>query len=387
MFEQFPCYEMINEGFSGIKMYDREQEESTEPIPTPSHPQGFTWGSDMFSFEDTDSFSSNDQQTLMNSLSDSNTSKTTLIVKLRDSIDVIASPILLESLQRYIEAITPTMELLHPLTVINHLHFSSLDRVEEKYTLKKEKSLDLQDKILTSDSLASEKKMKKNQGQPVQSVTRTFEKSVSSSVQGSLFLPKINIMILQASVVEEICAFSALDNVKDITCVSFLALGIQETSFKIHKTSQSKKTVQVLSSNNNKLPLSKKRKSKYKKIAQLPLGTLAFESSEIQLEEVIMTGSINKVHAQLRRLKNDSSLLKDASITAIPDHRSQVFFEYLNVPKFCFDDYNLKESQEISGDSQEIHPLGFNMGEAGLEGIQLKARVNILIFDRKSKEK
>ena len=194
-------------------------------------------------------------------------------------------------------------------------------------------------------------------------------------------------MILQASVVEEICAFSALDNVKDITCVSFLALGIQETSFKIHKTSQSKKTVQVLSSNNNKLPLSKKRKSKYKKIAQLPLGTLAFESSEIQLEEVIMTGSINKVHAQLRRLKNDSSLLKDASITAIPDHRSQVFFEYLNVPKFCFDDYNLKESQEISGDSQEIHPLGFNMGEAGLEGIQLKARVNILIFDRKSKEK
>ena len=372
VFEQFPCYEMISEGFSCIKMYDKDQEENSDPIPTPSHPQGFTWGSDMFSFDDTDSFSSNDQQTLMNSLSDSNTSKTTMIVKLRDSIDVIASPILLESLQRYIEAITPTVELLHPLTVINHLQFSSLDRVEEKNTLKKEKSLDLQDKILTTDSLTSEKKVKKSQGPPLQSVTRTFEKSVSSSIQGSLFLPKINIMILQASVVEEICAFSALDNVKDITCVSFLALGIQETSFKIHKTSQSKKTVQVLSSQNNKLPLSKKRKSKYKKIAQLPLGTLAFESSETQLEEIIMTGSINKVHAQLRRLKNDSSLLKDASITAIPDHRSQVFFEYLNVPKFGYDDvYDLHESQESFG-SSEIHPLGFNMCEAGLEGIQLK---------------
>ena len=291
VFEQFPCYEMMSEGFSCIKMFDRDQEENNDPIPTPSHPQGFTWGSDMFSFDDTDSFSSNDQQTLINSLSDSNTSKTTLIVKLRDSIDVIASPILLESLQRYIEAITPTVELLHPLTVINHLHFSSLDRVEEKNTLKKEKSLDLQDKILTTDSLTSEKKVKKPQGQPLQSVTRTFEKSVSSSIQGSLFLPKINIMVLQASVVEEICAFSALDNVKDITCVSFLALGIQETSFKIHKTSQSKKTVQVLSSHNNRLPLSKKRKSKYKKIAQLPLGTLAFESSETQLEEIIMTGT------------------------------------------------------------------------------------------------
>lgn len=34
-------------------------------------------------------------------------------------------------------------------------------------------------------------------------------------------------MVIQASVVEEMCAFSALDNVRDITCVSLLALGIQ----------------------------------------------------------------------------------------------------------------------------------------------------------------
>ena len=33
--------------------------------------------------------------------------------------------------------------------------------------------------------------------------------------------------------------------VRDITCVSLLSLGIKETSFKFHKTSQSKKTVQV----------------------------------------------------------------------------------------------------------------------------------------------
>ena len=85
--------------------------------------------------------------------------------------------------------------------------------------------------------------------------------------------------------------------------------------------------MQVLSQN-NKTPFSKKRKSKYKKIAQLPLGILAFESSETQLEEIMMNGSINKVHAQLRGLKNDSSLLQNAAIAAIPNHRSQVFFEY-----------------------------------------------------------
>ena len=161
--------------------------------------------------------------------------------------------------------------------------------MEEKNTLKKEKSLDLQDKVVTNEEAKN-----KSQGPPFQTISRTFEKSVSSSIQGSLHLPNINVMVLQASVVEEICAFSALDNMKDITCVSLLSLGIQETSFKFHKTSQSKKIVQVLSPN-NKMPSGKKRKSKYKKIAQLPLGTLAFESSETQSEEIMMNGSIAKV--------------------------------------------------------------------------------------------
>jgi hypothetical protein len=33
-----------------------------------------------------------------------------------------------------------------------------------------------------------------------------------------------------------------------------------------------------------------------------------------------------KLHAQLRRLRNESSVLKDAVITAIPSHYSRVFF-------------------------------------------------------------
>ena len=273
-------------------MWNREpadQKKPPEPFPTPSHPQGFSWTwEDMSGTEEDTSSSSAGRQTLLHSLSDSNTSKATIVVRFRDSVDIVASPIMLESLQRYIEALAPTMELLHPLSVINHLHWASLDRVEEKNSLKKEKSLDLQDgKVVTSDS---------KPGLPYQSISRTFEKSVSSSVQGSLHLPKVNVMVLQASVVEEMCAFSALDNVKDITCVSLLALGIQDTSFRFQKTSQSKKIVQVLSQESRLPGSKKKRKTKYKKIAQLPLGTLAFESSETQLEEIMMNGSISKVY-------------------------------------------------------------------------------------------
>ena len=50
----------------------------------------------------------------------------------------------------------------------------------------------------------------------------------------------------------------------------------------------------------------------------------SFESSETQLEEILMTGSLDKVHAQLRRLRNDCSILQDAAITAVPNHKSKV---------------------------------------------------------------
>ena len=36
----------------------------------------------------------------------------------------------------------------------------------------------------------------------------------NNCLQASLNLPKVNVMVLQASVVEEMCAFSALDRVK-----------------------------------------------------------------------------------------------------------------------------------------------------------------------------
>jgi hypothetical protein len=50
-----------------------------------------------------------------------------------------------------------------------------------------------------------------------------------------------------------------------------------------------------------------------------------------------MTGSLQKMHAQLRRLRNDSSILKDAYITAIPNHKSKVSDKNVeNVKPNCF---------------------------------------------------
>lgn len=50
------------------------------------------------------------------------------------------------------------------------------------------------------------------------------------------------------------------------------------------------------------------------------------ESCEKQQQQLVIFLNIGKVHTQLRRLKNESSILDDAIITAIPNYKSKVLF-------------------------------------------------------------
>ena len=87
MLDLFPQFEVLEEGFSSINMYDNDQGDSVKdgPIPTPSHPQGFSWGSEIFNSVDTDSEQDDSSElhkkTLLNTICDGNTSKSTIIVQ------------------------------------------------------------------------------------------------------------------------------------------------------------------------------------------------------------------------------------------------------------------------------------------------------------------
>lgn len=67
-----------------------------------------------------------------------------------------------------------------------------------------------------------------------------------------------------------------------------------------------------------------KSKSKGRQAVDLLAEPVYIETSERQQEENMASVKVNRVHVQLRRLKNESALLKDASVTAIPNHRSKV---------------------------------------------------------------
>ena len=134
----FPTFDIVEEGFSSINMVDRE-DEPYAPKETGKKRSG----------EETSShYTDPSAPGLETVFFDNNTSKTTIIVKFKGSVDMVLCPMVLESIQRMFEALTPTFQLLHPVSVINHLHSAALDRVEAKNTLKKEKSLDLQEKLV-----------------------------------------------------------------------------------------------------------------------------------------------------------------------------------------------------------------------------------------------
>lgn len=92
-------------------------------------------------------------------------SRTTVIVKLKGDVDIMISPMVLESLQRFIDVITPTLATLHPLTILNHLHSECISRVEDANILKQDQSLSYWSQVQTSSKRSTaERNLKNGQG-------------------------------------------------------------------------------------------------------------------------------------------------------------------------------------------------------------------------------
>merc|ERR1711953_497139 len=146
---------MLEEGLSCIKMSTKDMIfEEQEPL-TPKQTHVFDW--DKIIEEDEEELNEEGEESSPPTLGSSSnveeildtTSKTTIIVKFKGAIDIVITPVVLESVQRMFDSLTPPFQSLHPVSVVNHLHSQSLDRVENKNSLmKKEKSLDMQEKFL-----------------------------------------------------------------------------------------------------------------------------------------------------------------------------------------------------------------------------------------------
>ncbi|KAL1451393.1 hypothetical protein WDU94_005774 [Cyamophila willieti] len=91
-------------------------------------------------------------------------------------IDIFITPLSLESLQRFIDALTPTLASVHPLTVLNHLHMSCIGIVEAANVLKRDQYLSQFYKRGGSKRSTAERKSKPGDLLPC----HTYEESIAS---------------------------------------------------------------------------------------------------------------------------------------------------------------------------------------------------------------
>ena len=109
-------------------------------------------------------------------------------------------------------------------------------------------------------------------------------------------------ILLQASVVEEIISFSALDNIRDLTCVSLFAICLDEVTARLYLGKQAREIVQtfhkpaVLTNQKKVNKITKAFLSGHQTTAVVTdIGggeTVYIETSEKQQEEIIITLNI-----------------------------------------------------------------------------------------------
>nr|XP_034186923.1 transmembrane protein KIAA1109 isoform X7 [Osmia lignaria] len=397
-----PKFETVTEGFTSLKMITRSDGSpvASSSNKTPTHP--YIWDSSTLNQMEGEVHHTTHNEEELLTVQNESGSRTTVIVKFKGDVDIMLSPMVLECLQRFIDAIIPTLATLHPLTILNHLHNECIGKVEDANILKQDQSLSYWSQVQTSSKRSTaERNIKNGQGDDKRKIalqTNVYEESIMTQVQGSIILPKMNITLLQASVVEEIISFSALENIRDLTCVSLFAICFDDVVGRFYVGKQAREVVQTF--HKPAVLTNQKKVNKISKaflpghqtaavVADIGSGeTVYIETSEKQQEEIIVTLNIGKAHSQLRRLRNESSILKDAVITAIPTHYSRVLFTCTRItsPLKCVDYYlhhfvDDKEKSKQSGPPQATEEftlgtgedrLGFIMFECGLEGIKLK---------------
>ncbi|KPJ04765.1 Uncharacterized protein KIAA1109 [Papilio xuthus] len=312
-------------------------------------------------------------------------SKSGLFIKLRGEIDVMLTPLVLESTQKFVESLTPVLANIHPITVINHLRLLCISSVESANVLKQKQYVQNWMPQLQSHnhpSIVPDKDDKYKLATIPQ--TNVYEETIYDQLQATVTVPKVNVIFIQSSVVEDMISFSALDNIQDLTCVSLFGLSVENIVAKYVSSKKTLESIQLYYRPTLRALGSKKSfgimkgpralisaQSSGRKRGPERGEPVFIETSQQQCEDTTFTLNVGKVHGQLRRIRNESSQLKDATVTGIPCQHSKVSFKFTRVDP-CSKACDTTCCQNGATDTQKESSIGFIMFECGLEGVSIK---------------
>lgn len=173
-------------------------------------------------------------------------SKSGIFVKLRGEIDIMLTPLVLESTQRFVESLTPVLANIHPITVINHLRLLCISSVQSSNILKQKQYASnwlpyMQSRNQSSIAMDKDDKCK------LATIPHSniYEETICDQLQATVTVPKVNVIFIQSSVVEDMISFSALDNIQDLTCVSLFGVSVENITAKYVSSRKTLESVQL----------------------------------------------------------------------------------------------------------------------------------------------
>ena len=351
-------FTIIKSGFSSFRLVER-------PINTPGH-HGTSFG--FFAPQSSEANEKLNQGWMWDvpeeerssngvRMDETKNDATTVLVKVGRPVHVMCCPLSLESAQRFVESLVPTLEHLHPMTLMTRVYGRCISHVESQNPLKKQRMALLEQK----------------EARPAM-----YHDSTVNQIRGSIQIPRINLCLLQAGIVEQIISLSMLDNPRDLVCVSSAAVCIDALSLHFSQNVRETKWVQAVSrpveqrqSGGNKSFFASVQKSKSRPGKSIGAPEVVYvEWSQMESEQLMASGTLGKIHLQLRRLNNDTPSLSagvppdNATATVIPSGCSRVLFNYSS------DRDHIAQSSPALTDEDRY---GSVMFECGLQGLNLRA--------------
>ncbi|XP_030168991.1 transmembrane protein KIAA1109 homolog isoform X5 [Lynx canadensis] len=356
-FEQLsvPTFKVIKQGLTANSLLDRGMQLSGTTSNTPYTPL------EKKTVDNTDDETLTEEWTLDQPVSQT---RTTAIVEVKGTVDIVLTPLVAEALDRYIEAMVHCASTRHPAAIVDDLHAKVLrEAVQNSKTTFSENLSSKQDVRGTKTEHTTIGTT--NQGQAQTNLIMKQDNVTIKGLQANVSIPKVNLCLLQASVEE---SPSTAPN-KSVTHVSLVALCFDRIATQVR---MNRGVVEETSNNAEPGRISNfDRYVHATKMQPQSSGSLRSNAGAEKGKEIAAKLNIHRVHGQLRGL--DTTDIGTCAITAIPFEKSKVLFTLEELDEFTFVD---ETDQQAVPDVTRIGPSqekwGWIMFECGLENLTIK---------------
>uniref|UniRef100_A0A096LYJ5 KIAA1109 n=1 Tax=Poecilia formosa TaxID=48698 RepID=A0A096LYJ5_POEFO len=347
-----PGFKVIKPGLSATSLLDRGLQLMGDNSSTPYTPL------DKRAMENTDEDTTTDDWLLEQPLTQT---RTTAIVEVKGAVNVVLTPLVAESLDRYIESMVHFASIRHPAAILDDLHGKVLS---EAYQISKS---------TVAESVRIRPVLQKLSKPDAPTLTSSGQTELSvkpdnvkiKGLQANVSIPKVNLCLLQASVEE------GSPSAKCIPHVSLVALCFDRiaTQFRMNRGIV-EETPNATEHGRPSVMLEKYASAT--KMQPQSSGSLRSNAGIEKGKEIAARLNVHRIHSQLRGL--DSTDVGTFAITAIPFEKSKVLFGLEDLDEFSLVDET--DGQAAPSDptrsAASLEKWGWIMFECGIENLTVK---------------